>query len=459
MGGLFNKTREMLQDGPFLKKALMIACPVALQGMLNTIVNMVDTLMIGGLGSTAIAAVGLANKVFFVFSLLVFGIVSGGGILAAQFWGNGDVKHIRKVLGLSILLALTGALFFVIPSLSNPKMVMRIFTTSESSIALGAQYLRIAAIAYPFLALTNVYVAMLRATNIVLFPLICSCIAIVVNICLNYVLIFGKFGAPTMGVAGAACATLTARCIEVTLVLFYVYGKKLPLACGPKGMFGWHKAFITQFLETSAPVIANEFMWGLGTTMYSLAYGRMGDDAVAAITIATTIQDIAVVLFQGLSAATAVILGHELGAGHIKQAEKYATQFFILQFLVTVTADILLVLGRWKIIGIYNITPQVAQDVNRCLLVFALYMPAKMFNYVNVVGVLRSGGDTKMCLFLDTSGVWFLGVPLAFLGAFLWNLPIYGVYALVLTEEIYKAILGYLRYRQKKWLKNLAVQV
>ena len=459
MGGLFNKTREMLQDGPFLKKALMIACPVALQGMLNTIVNMVDTLMIGGLGSTAIAAVGLANKVFFVFSLLVFGIVSGGGILAAQFWGNSDVKHIRKVLGLSILLALTGALFFVIPSLINPKMVMRIFTTSESSIALGAQYLRIAAIAYPFLALTNVYVAMLRATNIVMFPLICSCIAIGLNICLNYVLIFGKLGAPAMGVAGAACATLIARCIELLLVLGDVYGKKLALACGPRGMFGWSKSFVFRFVETSAPVIANEFMWGLGTTMYSLAYGRMGDDAVAAITIATTIQDIAVVLFQGLSAATAVILGHELGAGHLKQAEKYATQFFILQFLVTVTADILLVLGRWKIIGIYNITPQVAQDVNRCLLVFALYMPAKMFNYINVVGVLRSGGDTKMCLFLDTSGVWFLGVPLAFLGAFLWNLPIYGVYALVLTEEIYKAILGYLRYRQKKWLKNLAVQV
>ena len=338
-------------------------------------------------------------------------------------------------------------------------MVMRIFTTSESSIALGAQYLRIAAIAYPFLALTNVYVAMLRATNIVMFPLICSCIAIGLNICLNYVLIFGKLGAPAMGVAGAACATLIARCIELILVLGYVYGKKLALACGPRGMFGWSKSFVFRFVETSAPVIANEFMWGLGTTMYSLAYGRMGDDAVAAITIATTIQDIAVVLFQGLSAATAVILGHELGAGHIKQAEKYATQFFILQFLVTVTADILLVLGRWKIIGIYNITPQVAQDVNRCLLVFAVYMPAKMFNYVNVVGVLRSGGDTKMCLFLDTSGVWFLGVPLAFLGAFLWNLPIYGVYALVLTEEIYKAILGYLRYRQKKWLKNLAVQV
>ena len=459
MGGILKSTWEMLHDGRFLKKALMIACPVALQGMLNTIVNMVDTLMIGGLGSTAIAAVGLANKVFFVFSLLVFGIVSGGGILAAQFWGSGDVKNIRKVLGLCVMLAMVGAMFFVVPALTAPRMVMRIFTTSEGSIELGAKYLRIAALSYPFIALTNVYVAMLRATNKVVFPVICSCIAIVVNICLNYVLIFGKFGAPTMGVAGAACATLTARCIEVTLVLFYVYGKKLPLACGPKGMFGWHKAFITQFLETSAPVIANEFMWGLGTTLYSLAYGRMGDDAVAAITIATTIQDIFVVLFQGLSAATAVILGNELGAGKIKRAEKYATQFFILQFIITMAADLVMVAGRWQIIGIYTITPQVAMDVNLCLLVFALYMPAKMFNYVNVVGVLRSGGDTKMCLFLDTSGVWIIGVPLAFLGALVWHLPIYLVYALVLSEEIYKMILGYWRYRQKKWLRNLALDL
>lgn len=458
MTGIIESTKEMLRDSRFLRKALMIACPVALQGMLNTVVNLVDTLMIGTLGATAIAAVGLANKVFFVFSLLVFGIVSGAGVLAAQFWGSGDVKSIRKVLGLSILLALGGALVFAAPAIICPETVMRIFTTSQDSIVLGAKYLRIAALAYPFIALTNVYVAMLRAVNRVVFPVIGSCIAIAINICLNYVLIFGGFGAPALGVAGAAIATLTARVIEIGLMFAYVYARKMPIACGLSGLFGWQTAFIRVFAVTSVPVIANEFMWGLGTTMYSLAYGRMGDEAVAAITIATTIQDIVVVLFQGLSAAAAVILGHELGAGKLKRAEKYATQFFILQFIVTAAAALAVVGIRGPMIGLYNINDLVRRDVSLCILVFAAYMPAKMFNYVNVVGVLRSGGDTKMCLFLDTSGVWCIGVPLAFLGALVWRLPIYVVYGLVMLEEVYKAILGYIRYRQKKWLRNLAAE-
>ncbi len=175
-------TKEMFRDKIFLKKAVQIACPVALQGMLNTVVNLVDTLMIGTLGATAIAAVGLANKVFFVFSLLVFGIVSGSGILAAQFWGSGDVKHIRKVLGLSVVLSMVGAAFFVIPAVAFPDQVMRIFTTSEASISLGARYLRVAALTYPFIALTNVFVALLRAVNKVVVPVCTSCIAIVINV-------------------------------------------------------------------------------------------------------------------------------------------------------------------------------------------------------------------------------------------------------------------------------------
>lgn len=456
---LFTDMKEMLRDRIFLEKAVFIALPVALQGMLNTIVNMADTMMIGRLGEASIAAVGLANKVFFVFSLLVFGIVSGSGVLASQYWGNQDVKNIRKVTGLAIVMALTGSLLFVLPSVFCPVAVMRIFTNSDATARLGAPYLTVAALSYPFTALSNTYVAMQRSVGRVKAPVIISCVTILVNIFLNYTLIFGHFGAPALGVVGAAIATLTARVLESVLILSVVYLTGSPLACRPREMVGYTAAFVGQFIRTASPVIANEFMWGLGTTMYSLAYGRMGDNAVAAITIATTIQDIVVVLFQGLSAATAVILGNEMGAGNLKRAEKYATNFFQLQFLVTLASMAVCFLIRGTVIGIYRISPEVGQAVNLCILVFILYMPFKMFNFVNVVGVLRSGGDTKMCLFIDTSGVWFIGVPMAFIGGLYLRQPIHVVYAMVMMEEAYKAFIGYWRYRQKKWLRNLAVEI
>ena len=455
----WNDTRQMLSDRIFLSKAVRIALPVALQGMLNTIVNMVDTMMIGSLGATSIAAVGLANKVFFVMALLVFGIVSGSGILAAQYWGSQDIKNIRRVLGLALLLALTGALAFLLPALICPERVMRIFTNGEATIQIGAAYLAVAALSYPFIAFSNTYVAMMRAVGQVKAPVAVSSCTILVNIVLNYLFIFGKFGAPALGVVGAALATLIARILEALALIVILYWNHSPLACHLRELFGYSAAFVKKFFATAAPVIANEFAWGLGVTMYSLAYGRMGDEAVAAITIATTIQDIMSVLFQGLSAATAVILGNELGAGNLKRAERYAKNFLILQFLLTVIIALLCAGTRWQIIALYSASGEVALDVSRCLLVFACYMPFKMFNYVNIVGVLRSGGDTRVCLFLDCSGVWLIGIPMAFLGGLFLRQPIYIVYAMVLTEEIYKAVLSYLRYRQKKWLRNLTVEL
>ena len=456
---ILRDTQEMLRDRGFLKKTVMIALPVAMQGMLNTVVNLVDNLMIGSLGSTAIASVGLANKVFFVFTLLVFGVNSGSGILAAQFWGNQDIKNIRRVLGVALTLAVTAAVVFMVPACLKPELMMRIFTTSEASIHMGAAYLAVAAFSYPCTAVTNTYVAMLRAVNRVKEPVIISCVAILVNICFNYILIFGKFGAPAMGVVGAALATLIARVVEVISIICVVYLGRTPLACRARELFGWSGEFLARFFVMALPVIINEFIWGLGTTVYSMAYGRMGDDAVAAITIATTIQDIVVVLFQGLSAATAVILGNEMGAGQLKRAEVYARNFFILQFLVTVATALFCAGMRWSFISLYQpgISDQVAMSVSRCIIVFALFMPFKMFNYVNVVGVLRSGGDTAMCLFIDTSGVWFIGIPLAFIGGLVLKQPIHIVYGMVLLEEVYKAFIGYFRYRQKKWLRNLTV--
>lgn len=452
---MLDRMKIIARDKAFINKTVAITLPIAIQGFLNTTINFVDTIMIGSLSETTIAGVGLANKVFFVFALLIFGVVSGSGILTAQYWGKRETTNIRRVLGLSLLISLIASFIFVIPSIINPRFVMRIFTTSEETIRIGAIYLAIVAISYPFTAVTNAYVSLLRGVNEVKAPVIISTVSIFVNVILNYILIFGKFGFPELGVTGAALATLIARIVECVTLLFIVYKSKGPAAAHIKEMISYNKSFLNKYVTTVMPVIANEFMWGLGVTMYSLAYGRMGDSAVAAITITQTVEQIMLVVFMSISNATAVILGNELGAGHLKDADEHAKNLILIQFILTLVVGIICYFVRVPIISLFNVTPEVAEDIKRCFLVFIIYMPFKMLNALNIVGILRSGGDTKACLFLDTTGVWLIGIPMAFIGGLVLRMPIYIVYAMVLFEEIYKFIFGAIRYKQKKWLRNL----
>lgn len=447
--------RDIAEDKKFIRKAIGITIPIALQALLNTSLNLVDTVMIGSLGQSSIAAVGLANKVFFVFTLLLFGIVSGSSILTAQYFGKRDIKNIRRVLGMSLAMGLIGALIFVVPSLICPQRVMGIFIPNENTIKIGAGYLAIAAISYPLTAVTNVYVALLRGVNQVKAPVAVTLISIVIKVILNYTLIFGHFGMPALGVQGEAIATLIVRTIECTCILSIVYIQKGPAAAKLRELFSFNKKFVKLYFSTVSPVIINEFMWGLGVTMYSLVYGRMGDGAVAAITITQTVEQIVTVIFQGISAATAVILGNELGANKLEDAKIHAKYFIILQFIFALIMAAICLFIRSQVIMLFNITDNVGTDIRTCLTVFALYLPFKIFNWINIVGILRSGGDTKAALMLDITGVWVVGIPFAYLGGMVLKFPIYFVYAMVMFEEVYKFILGFRRYKQEIWLKNL----
>jgi putative MATE family efflux protein len=279
--------------------------------------------------------------------------------------------------------------------------------------------------------------------------------SICIKVMLNYTLIFGHFGVPALGVQGEAIATIIARTIECTCILAIVYYEKGPAAAKFKELISFNKNFTKLYASTVSPVIINEFMWGLGVTMYSLVYGRMGDGAVAAITITQTVEQIMTVVFQGISAATAVILGNELGANKLDDAESHAKYFIILQFIFALIMAATCLFIRSPIIMLFNVTESVAVDISRCLIVFSCYLPFKIFNWVNIVGILRSGGDTKAALMLDITGVWLVGIPFAYLGGMLLELQIYFVYAMVTFEEVYKFILGFRRYKQRIWLKNL----
>jgi len=462
-----NRFKIMLKDKKFLLKTLAITGPIALQNLLNNVLNLVDTLMVGQKGETTLAAVGLANKVFFVFTLLLFGICSGSGVLASQYWGKRELLNIHRVLRMALLIGVGGSFLFVIPGIFFPEFVMRIFTPQEGTIAIGAVYLGVIAISYPLTAVSMVYAAILRSMNYVKLPVIVTTIAICINVVLNYVLIFGKLGFPEMGVAGAALATVIARIVECSLLLVVIYKHK----AGDGGVGDFihtkydkmkengvpflNKTFASKFFITASPVIANEFMWGLGVTMYSLVYGRMGDSATAAVTITSTVEQVALVFFFGICAAAAVILGNELGADHFEKAEEYAKNFIMLQFCLSLVGAVLTFLMINPIILLFGVSNLVAGYIRNCLTIVAVVMPIRMLNTLFIVAIFRSGGDTKAALFLDVTGVWLIGIPMAVLGGLVFKFPVYVVYAMILVEEYYKLILGYFRYRQKKWIKNI----
>lgn len=449
--------KDTFEDKQFLKKTAAIALPVAFQSLLNTVVNMIDTMMIGTLGEVSIAAVGLANKVFFVFGLLIFGIASGASVLGAQFWGNHDVKNIRRVQGLSLLIGLAGSSIFVISGLICPELVMRIFTDSQETIRIGAVYLAIVCVSYPLTAVTNIYTSLLRSTGVVGAPVLISLITIVINVVCNYVLIFGKMGFAAMGVAGAAIATLIARIVECVLIVALVYVRKTALAAKLSELFGYSRSFLREYCRTSLPVVFNEFTWGLGVTMYSLVYGRMldSDSVVASMTIFETFQNLMQVMVMGLASAAAVVIGNTLGAGNKERAWDEGKKLICLQVLVSLFFAVFILFTRTMYSTFYSVSETVANSVTMLMIVYALYLTSKNVNLMMIVGLFRGGGDTRIGLILDIGGVWAIGVPMAVLGGLILKLPIWWVYAMVNIEELVKNVVCTLRFRSRKWINNL----
>jgi len=450
---------ETYKDKTFLKAASSIAIPVALQMILTTVTNMVDTMMIGNLGTATISAVGLANKYFYVFALLLFGVHSGTGLLIAQFFGNKDHFHIRKTFGIGLLINLFAATAYLLAARLNPAFVMGIFTNSAEATAIGSRYLRIVCFCYPLFAFTSIMSSFLRSTRQVRIPVISSMVSIFTNVFLNYCLIFGHFGFPELGVEGAAVATVIARVAECLILGYFCFirGKILPGKISD--FFGWTKGFLRNFCSHSLPVIFNEMVWGLGTTLYFVAYGHIDDNAVAAVTITATITDVLSTAGNGLSSAASVLLGNELGAGNIKKADDYSGKILVLGVTIGIACSGLLLLLRAPLLTLFSVSDEVRESAIKCLTFYSVALPFVFISLINIVGILRSGGDTKMCFLIDTAGVWFWAVPIAFLGAMVWKLPIHVIYGMVLTEEVLKSCTSLWRYSKKVWLCNLSRDV
>ncbi len=446
----------MLKDKKFYSSLVNIALPITLQNLVMSSINMLDTLMITRLGDANIAAVGLANQVFFFFSLILFGVNSGSSIFVAQFWGKKDIKNIRRILGLAIMICGLISIIFTVGAFFIPEALMRVFTNEKDVVELGVKYLRVISLSYLVTAISFSFNTALRSIGQAKIPMFVSIAALITNATFNYLLIFGKFGFPMMGIEGAALATLISRVVELVLVLFVVYHSKNALAAKLCELIDISRDFIAKYFKTAAPVIINEFFWSLGTVMYSVAYARIGKEATSAIQIANTVQNTFLVFSRGMSNACAVMIGNKIGEGSKENAISYARTFIIIGPILGVILGIILFTSTPLIMTLFDtVSAEVYEYTSKVLMVISITMSIKIINGLLVVGIFRSGGDTRFSMFLEMGSVWLIGVPMAFFGALVLRVPVYWVLALVSLEEVVKALVGIPRLLSNKWVRNV----
>lgn len=437
---------------------LGIAIPVAFQQFITAALNMVDVLMVGQLGEASIAALGLANQVFFLLILFLFGVTSGMAIFTAQYWGQGDQESIRKVLGISLTVAIGVGFLFTLSATLIPETIMGFYTEDSEVIALGSSYLHIVGFSYMFMAITTSYFAVLRSIMLVKMTVAVSVIALTLKTLLGYLLIFGVGPFPALGVRGAAVGTTFGWIFEAILIIILVYKLKTPLAANPLTFFRFDRTFLVRVLKTAMPAAANEVFWSVGITIYNMVYARIGTDAIAAIQINATLEEIAFVLFIGLGNACAVMIGNKIGAGEKEVAFEYGRRFLLLNVFVALVAGGIILLIREPVIGLYEISESAANSARTLMLIFSLTAWVRAINFILFVGPLRAGGDTRFAMFMEIFSIWTIGVPAALIGGFVLHLPVYGVYLMVFLEEIVKVFIIMRRYLSRKWIHDLVSQ-
>ncbi len=440
---------------PFYKTLIELMIPIAIMQLFNSGLALVDNMLVGQLGEVPVTAVSLAYQIYFILSLIYFAVNSGSAIFTAQFWGGQDIDSIRRVVVLNLIFNVAFGLLFTCLAQFIPAGLMSIFTDDQQVISVAVAYLRVYSIGYIFTGVSQGLYGILRSTERVRLPMLVNSLALVLNTGLGYLLIFGKLGFPSMGVLGAAYANVTARVIELVVVLVYLLSTRSILITDLRTMLPIPLDFIRQFLRTSFPVIVNEIFWSVGVSAYNAIYAHIGTTSMAAMNIATNIESFAFVPFLALQGASAVMIGNRIGAGEEGIARAYSRIVLKLAIILGGVVGLAMYFGKDGLLQIYKITSETRQIAIWVITVLAIILIIKAWNITMIIGVVRAGGDTRFTMIVELCTMWLYGVPAAWIGANLLHLPVYWVAAIVASEEVIKAVIMFFRYRSRKWIHNL----
>lgn len=451
--------KHMEQNRLFYKKVAVLIVPIAMQNLINVGISSIDVIMLGRVGENVLSGASLGSQIHFIMSLFLFGLMSGASVLIAQYWGKQDMESIKTVFGMAMKIsAVIGFLFFAVTA-AMPENLMRIFTNEAEVIAQGADYLKIVCLSYLLVPLTMTYLNTMRSMERVTVATVAYLSSMVTNIVVNWLLIFGLFGLPAMGIKGAAVGTVLSRAVELVIVLVHNRFKNQVLPFQMSYLFRRNSLLWKDFLFYSVPVMANELFWGAGVSCISAVLGHMGAPVVAANSVTQVVRQLAMVIAFGVSSAAAIMLGKAIGAGDRKQAEDYGRKFVYLSVITGLLGTAVVLIARPIAMSVLVLTPQAREYLSFMMYVMSYFVIGQSINSTIVVGICRSGGDTRFGLFLDLIFMWGIALLGGFLSAFVWKLGVYVTYIVLLSDEVIKIPITLWRYRQKKWLKDVTRQV
>ena len=444
----------------FYKTLITLCIPIIIQNLLSNLINMIDTVMVGGLGEVSVASIGIANQYFFLYNMALSGIIGGAALFIAQFYGKSDKDNIRKITALSVISSLVLGIIFMLVAIFSPKFIINFFSQDEQVIKVAVNYFLIIGFCYPIIAINNVFSMGSRSIRNPKLGMICSTISLSINIILNYIFIFGKLGMPALGASGAALATVIARIIELILLITYIYFIKndYELRFTFKDIKVINKDLVKAYVSKTIPTFLNDTLWAFGTVLYAVAYSRAGTSAIAASQIASSTGNFFIITAVCVAIGSSIMIGNELGADNIEKAIDYSKKFSKLVTIVGLIFGGLLILSIPILLKIFSVSSSLAPDIINIFIIMGVLMALKTFNTFIIIGVLRSGGDTKYALFLEMGCMWFVSLPLTFFAAYK-GLPIYILVALTYTEEVAKFIFGVPRVLSKKWAKNIVKDI
>ena len=446
---------SLTNEKSFGRTVLSLVLPLAIQNLINVAVNGADVFMLQMIGETSLSAASMAGQVYFILTLILFGMSSGAAVLTAQYWGKRDTRTVEKVLGMTVRFSVAVSLVFFIVAFCFPRFVMSLLTDVPAVIDEGVQYLRIMACAYPIIAVTMICLNVLRSVEKVHISTIVYLLSLFTNIGLNLCFIKGWLGFPQLGIVGVAIATVSARVLEIVITMIYMRRNGL-IRLRVKDVFKRNKLLAKDFLRYSMPVVLNEMLWGTAISLSAVVIGHMGQEAIAAQSVAATVRQLTMIVAFGIANATAIIVGKEIGAGRVEQAKKYARKLMRFSFIAGLCGAALM-FGLRPIIPelMGNLSELAAEYLRFMMLALSFFVIFSSIAATGIVGVFRAGGDTRMGLILDVGTLWFICLPLGFLAAFVWGLDVRWVYVILICDELLKFPIVIWRFRSMKWLNNV----